>query len=70
MEENFLIAETTKDERKAIVKKALTITVSGTDYPSKKVLALAKKYIDGEMELSEVQEAIIGKSKDKDKEEK
>lgn len=43
MENKYLISETTRQERQDIVKKALGITLLGTDMPSDEVLELAKQ---------------------------
>ena len=45
---SFLIKDTTKEERKKIVKNAFG-----------EVIELTKKYIDGEMELEDVQKKVI-----------
>lgn len=60
---NYLIKETTKEQRKELVKKALVISASGTDVPTEEALKLAKQYIDGEIELKEMQAMIINKYK-------
>ena len=60
---SYLIKDTTKEERRLIVNKALSISLSGAKEPSKEVLLLAKMYIDGEKELDEVQKMIIDKYK-------
>ncbi len=61
MEEKYLIADTTKEERKEIVKRALAIELMGADRPSDEVLELAKQYIDGTMEIEEIQKRILEK---------
>ena len=38
MEEKYLIADTTKEERKEIVKRALAIELMGADRPSDEVM--------------------------------
>ena len=57
----YCINKTTKGERKELVKKALGISISGTDVPTDETLALAKQYIDGKIELKELQEKVINK---------
>lgn len=58
---SYLIKDTTEEERRLIVNKALSISLSGADVPSKEVLELAKEYIDGKKELNEIQNIIIKK---------
>mgnify|MGYP003369719866 CR=1 FL=1 len=63
MEDKYSIKNTTKEERKEIVKKALAISLLGADMPSDDTLRLAKKYIDGEIELDELQKIVLDKYK-------
>lgn len=56
---NYLIKNTTKKERIEIIKKALGISMSGTDIPTDEALKIAKEYIDGITELEDVQKKII-----------
>ena len=56
---NYLIKDTTKEERKKIVKNAFGITIASNEMPSKEVIELTKKYINGEMELEDVQKKVI-----------
>ena len=58
MNNKYLISETTKEERKDIVKKALGISLLGADRPSDDVLDLAKQYIDGKIEIEEIQKKV------------
>ena len=58
---SYLIKDTTKEERRLIVNKALAISLTGADTPSKEVLELAKEYIDGKKELDEIQKIVIQK---------
>lgn len=62
----YLISETTEEERRLIVEKALAISLSGAKSPSTDVLALANAYIEGRKELSEIQELVINKYKHKE----
>ena len=55
----YLIKDTTKEERKKIAKNALAISVGSNEMPSKEVIELVKEYVDGKMELEEVQKNII-----------
>ena len=57
----YLIKDTTKEERKKLVKNAFAISIASDEMPSKEVIELTKKYINGEMELEEVQNKIIEK---------
>lgn len=55
----YLISETTKEERLHIVYKALGISLSDAEAPSEEAIALVNEYIEGKMELEEVQKRII-----------
>ena len=48
-----------RSQRKEIVKNALAISITGTDFPSDKVLKIVKEYVDGISEIEEVQKKII-----------
>lgn len=61
MEKKYLVSETTKEERKKIVKNALGISLLGADMPSDDVLQLAKQYIDGKIEIEEIQKKVLEK---------
>lgn len=61
MKEKYLISETTREQRKEIVKKALGISLLGADMPSDDVLNLAKQYIEGKIEIEEIQKKVIEK---------
>ena len=56
---DYLIKNTTKKERIEIIKKALGISMPGTDIPTDESLNIAKEYIDGITELEDVQKKII-----------
>ena len=56
---NYLIEDTTREERANLVKKALGISASGAELPSDETLRIVRQYIDGEKELEEVQKEII-----------
>ena len=49
----------TKEEREKIVKKALAIANADGRVPTDDAIQLAKKYIDGEMELDQIKNEII-----------
>lgn len=53
------IKNTSKSERRKIVKDALTISLTGSDMPSYDALKIMKEYIDGKFEIEEVQKKII-----------
>lgn len=61
MDNKYLVSETTREERKDIVKKALGISLLGADMPSNDVIELAKQYIDGKIEIEEIQRKVIEK---------
>lgn len=58
---DYSISKTTIEERKELVKKALGISISGSDIPTDAILTLAKQYIEGKIELKELQEKVINK---------
>ena len=49
---DYSISKTTVEERKELVKKALGISISGSDIPTDETLSLAKQYIEGKIENS------------------
>ena len=61
MEKKYLVTETTKEERKEIMINALGISLLGSDMPSNDVLQLAKQYIDGKIEIEEIQKKVLEK---------
>lgn len=61
MDNKYLVSETTKEERKNIVKKALGISLLGANMPSDEVLNLAKQYIEGKIEIEEIQNKVLEK---------
>lgn len=61
MKDKYLISETTREERRDIVKKALGISLLGAEMPSDDVLELAKQYIDGKIEIEEIQKRVLEK---------
>ena len=54
-----LIKNTTREERELNVKGAIAIGSLDSLPPSKSVMVLMQKYIDGEMEIDEVQKEVI-----------
>lgn len=61
MNDKYLISKTTREERKDIVKNALGISLLGADKPSNYVLNLVKQYIDGKIEIEEIQKKVLEK---------
>lgn len=59
----YLIKNTTKEERKKIAKNALAISVGSNEMPSKETIELVKEYIEGNIELKEVQKRTIERYK-------
>ena len=55
----YLIKDTSKEERKKIAKTAFGISISSNEMPTKETIELVKQYIDGKMELEEVQKKVI-----------
>lgn len=58
---SYLIKDTSKEERKKIAKNAFGISIASNEMPSKDVIELVKQYIDGKMELEDVQKKVIEK---------
>ena len=56
---DLYIKNTTREQRKKIVKEALAISISGTDIPDINVLNIAKEYVDGKTEIEDVQKKVI-----------
>ena len=63
----YLISEKTKEERLKIVYKALGISMSDAQAPSKEAMDIVNQYIEGNMELEEVQKRIVDMYKGGDK---
>ena len=57
----YSIDKTTRKDRIKSVKKALAISISGADVPTDETLNLTKDYVDGKIELEELQNKIIDK---------
>jgi hypothetical protein len=57
----YSIDKTTRKDRIKLVKKALAISISGADVPTDETLNLTKDYVDGKIELEELQNKIIDK---------
>ena len=57
----YSVDKTTRKDRIKLVKKALAISISGADAPTDETLNLTKEYVDGKIELEELQKRIIDK---------
>ena len=53
------VKNTTKEQRKKIVKSALALAITGSDFPSDMALQIAKKYVDGLCEIEDVQKETL-----------
>ena len=53
------IKNTTREQRKEIVKTALALSITGSDMPTDEALKIMKEYVDGISEIEEVQKKII-----------
>ena len=58
---DYSIKNTTREQRAELVKKALAISLSGADIPTDETIKLAKKYINGEIELEDLQRQVVSK---------
>ena len=54
-----LIQNSTSRERQKIVNGAIAISMLDSEAPTEKAMELYQKYIDGEMEIDEIQKLII-----------
>ena len=55
----YLIKDTTVEERKKLVNGAIAVQMTDGSAPSADTMKLFQKYIDGEMEVEEIQREII-----------
>lgn len=60
---SYLIKDTSKEERKKLAKNAFGISIASNERPSNETVTLVKEYINGNMELEEVQKQIISRYK-------
>lgn len=60
---SYLIKDTTKEERMKMAKNAFGISIASNERPSNETVKLVKEYINGNIELEEVQKQIINKYK-------
>lgn len=58
---DYLIKNTTREQRIKLVKNALGMVITDDILPSDDAIKLVNKYINGEMELEEVKNKIIEK---------
>jgi hypothetical protein len=61
MDNKYSLNDTTKKERAKLIDEALAISTLDCKAPLEEDMQLFQKYIDGEMEIDEVQQAIIKK---------
>ena len=59
----YLIKNTTQEQRKKIAKDAFAIALGSNEPPSKETIAIVKEYVKGNMELKEVQKKVIERYK-------
>lgn len=62
--EPWLIQNSTKEERQKRLNGSIAIQMTGGKSPTKEAMELYQKYIDGEMELDEIQKLIIEEVKE------
>ena len=58
-----LIKNSTREEREKRVKDAMALASLGGTSPTEECKALFDKYIDGEMEMEEIEETILAQYK-------
>ena len=63
MSQKYLIANTTKSQRKKIAAEALGISTLDAQVPSGATMELVQKYIDGKMEISRILQNTIARYK-------
>lgn len=56
---SVLIKDTTREEREKIVKNGIALSTLDALPPTEKGMEYFAKYIEGEMELSEITDAIL-----------
>lgn len=64
MKNKYSISDTTKEERKEIVKEALEVSLTGVDMPTNETLHLARQYVNGNIEIKRLQEQVVKKYKE------
>lgn len=63
MKFRYLINETTKEEREKLVRNALAVSLIDADSPTMETMKFFQLYIDGKMEIDEIQREIIDRYK-------
>lgn len=58
---SYLIKDTSRNQRKELVKKAYAISVASNETPTDETLELLKEYVDGKTELDDIKQKIINK---------
>lgn len=58
------IKNTTKNQRREIVKTAIALSITDNDMPTDKALEIMKEYVEGTTEIEEVQKKIIAMYKE------
>lgn len=56
---SILISETTYEEREEIVKDGIALSTLDCQPPTEFAMSLYQKYIDGDMELDEIEREIL-----------
>lgn len=59
--DKFLIKNTTKEQRQQFVNDALALSILDAPEPTEDIKALTQKYIDGEMEIEEIEQIVLKK---------
>lgn len=59
----YLVKNTTREERKNIAKKALAISIGSNEMPTEEAINIVKEYVDGKIELKEAQKKVIERYK-------
>ena len=58
------IKNTTKNQRREIVKTAIALSITDNAMPTDKALEIMKEYVEGTTEIEEVQKKIIAMYKE------
>ena len=56
---NVLIKDTTREERTTINQKSIALSTLDSPPPDKTAMSLYQKYIDGEIELSDIVDTLL-----------
>ncbi len=60
---SYLIKDTSYEERKKKAKQALAICVGSNEMPTKETIDLVKQYVDGKMDIEDIQKKVIERYK-------